>query len=270
MTLHLAAPHRNRTRALALAALLAVPAAAQAGSVTETIDRTLPLPPSREVVVQNFNGHVEVAGTDGDQVRLVAVKSARAATDGRARSYLRDLEVRVEEKDGRLVIRTIAPGGEGGIKGWLACAGVEGQVTYRLVVPRNARVAATTVNGNVEVARLHAPVRASSTNGSVNVLEVGGEVDAKSVNGNIRVDMRQNEPRSQMDLSTVNGSIVLYLPAEFRAYVDARTVNGSVASDLPMLVEGRRSRSRLVGSLNGGHTKLVLRTTNGSILLRLP
>jgi DUF4097 and DUF4098 domain-containing protein YvlB len=266
----LPAARRLRRHLAALAVLAAFPAASWAGSVTETIDRTLPLPSGGEVVVQNFNGHVEVAGGDGGQVRLVAVKSARAATDGRARSYLRDLQVKIEERDGRLVIRTIAPGGEGGIKGWLACAGVDGNVSYRLLVPRTARVAATTVNGNVEVARLHAPVRAASTNGSVNVLEVGGEVDATSVNGNIRVDMRQAEPRSQMDLSTVNGSIVLYLPAEFRAYVDARTVNGSVASDLPLTVEGRRSRSRLVGSLNGGQTKLVLRTTNGSILLRQP
>ena len=263
-------PRRNHLgRVVALAALLAAPAAARAGSVTETIDRTLALPRSGEVLVQNFNGHVEVAGGEGAQVRLVAVKTARAATDGRARSYLRELQVKIEETDGRLVIRTVTPGGDG-VMGWLAGAGVEGHVSYRLLVPRGARVTATTVNGNVEVARLHAPVHAASTNGTVSVLEVGGEVDATSVNGNIRVDMRQGEPHSQMDLSTVNGSIVLYLPAEFRAFVDARTVNGSVASDLPLLVEGRRSRSRLVGSLNGGHVKLVLRTTNGSILLRQP
>jgi DUF4097 and DUF4098 domain-containing protein YvlB len=262
--------HRIRRHALALAALATLPAAAWAGSVTETIDRTLQLRRGGEVVVQNYNGHVEVAGVDSDQVRLVAVKTARAATDGRARSYLRDLQVKVEEHEGRLVIRTIAPGGEGGIMGWLACAGVDGNVAYRLTVPRDARVAATTVNGNVELARLTAPMQAASTNGSISVLEVGGEVDATSVNGNIRVDMRQVEPRSQMDLSTVNGSIVLYLPAEFRAFVDARTVNGSVASDLPLLVEGRRSRSRLLGSLNGGHVKLMLRTTNGSIILREP
>jgi DUF4097 and DUF4098 domain-containing protein YvlB len=222
------------------------------------------------VLVQNFNGHVEVAGGDGDQIRLVAVKSARAATDSRARSYLRELQIHVAETEGVLVIRTVSPGGDGGIKAWLTSAGVDGEVSYRLIVPRRAQVGATTVNGNVEVAGLQAPVHAASTNGSVSVLEVGGEVDATSVNGNIRVDLRGAEPRSQMDLSTVNGSIVLYVPARFRAFVDARTTNGSVASDLPLRLEGKRSRSRIVGSLNGGHTKLVLRTTNGSIVLRQP
>src|SRR5687768_6120568 len=172
MTLALRPRRRHHVgRVLALAALLAAPAAAGAGSITETIDRTLTLPRGGEVLVQNFNGHIEVAGGEGTHVRLVAVKTARAATDGRARAYLRELQVKIEEVDGRLVIRTVTPGGDGGLMGWIAGAGVEGHVSYRLLVPRAARVTATTVNGNVEVARLHAPVHAASTNGTVSVLE---------------------------------------------------------------------------------------------------
>ena len=245
-------------------------AAAWAATASETVERTLALPSSNTVVVQNLNGGVAVAGWEGEQVRLVAVKTARAATEGRALSYLREVEVRVEEKDGKLLISTRTPGEDGGLRGWLACTGVDGNVEYRLTVPRRALVAATTVNGNVEVAGLGAAVRAASTNGNVSVLEVGGSVQASSVNGSIHVDLRRADPRSHMDLSTVNGSIVLYVPSELRAYVDARTTNGSVGSDLPLQVSGTRSRSRLVGSLNGGSTKLVLRTTNGSIWLRRP
>jgi DUF4097 and DUF4098 domain-containing protein YvlB len=263
--------HTANRRAIALAALLAaLPAVAHAGTVTETVDRTVPLPSSRRVVVQNLNGNVEVTSWDGDRVRLVAVKSARAVSDSRARAYLRDLQVQVVEEDGELLIRTRMPGAEGGLKALITCTGVDGHVNYRLQVPRGALVAATTVNGDVEVSRLPSPVRVASTNGSITVLEVRGEVDATSVNGNIQVDMRQAAARKPMELSTVNGSILVYLPAEFRGFVDARTTNGSVDSDLPLQVQGRRSRSRLLGSLNGGQTKLVLRTTNGSILLRRP
>lgn len=258
-----------RTTAAAALLSLAATASAWAGSATETIDRTVALPASKQVVVQNLNGAVQVTAWESPQVRVVAVKTARAATDGRARAYLRDLEVKVEESEGKLVIRTRTPGSEGGVKGWLACAGVDGEVAYRLSLPREARLAVSTVNGDVEVAGLLAPVRAASTNGNV-ALQVDGEAVASSVNGNIRVSMRRADPRSAMELSTVNGSIVLLLPAEFRAYVDARTTNGSVGSDLPLQVEGRRSRSRLVGRLNGGNTRLTLRTTNGSIWLKAP
>jgi DUF4097 and DUF4098 domain-containing protein YvlB len=116
---------------------------------------------------------------------------------------------------------------------------------------------------------MQAPVRAASTNGDV-MLEVGGEVAASSVNGSIQVLMRRPEPRSAMEISTVNGSISLLLPTDFRAYVDARTTNGSVGSELPLQLDGRRSRSRLVGRLNGGVTRVTLRTTNGSIWLKGP
>jgi hypothetical protein len=258
-------------RTFALGALLSLGAVASfAATASETVDRTLSLPQGRGIVLTNLNGAVQIAGWDHDQVRLVAIKRATAPTAGRAEAYLRDVEVRTEEKDGNLVITTRTPGEGGGLRAWIACTGVDGHVEYRLTVPRHAMVAATTVNGNVEIAGLTAPVRAASTNGNVRVLEVGGEVDASSVNGNIQVDLRQADPRSTMELSTVNGSIVLFVPPGFRAHVDARTTNGSVGSDLPLQVSGTRSRSRLVGSLNGGSTKLVLRTTNGSIWLRRP
>ncbi|HEV8628982.1 MAG TPA: DUF4097 family beta strand repeat-containing protein [Thermoanaerobaculia bacterium] len=260
------------TRTLAVASALALTGAAGAwaGSASERVERTLTLPASRQVVVENFNGSVAVTGWDQAQVRLVAVKTARAATDGRARAYLHDLGVQIDQRGDKLVIRTKSPGAEGGIKGWLACAGVDGEVSYQLSLPRETELSVSTVNGNVEIVGLVAPVRAASTNGNVVVLEVGGEVDASSVNGSIRVGMRRAEPRSAMELSTVNGSILVILPDDFRAYVDARTTNGSVGSDLPLLVEGHRSRSRLVGRLNGGITRLTLRTTNGSIWLKKP
>src|SRR5690606_36692234 len=122
------------------------------------------------------------------------------------------------------------PGEDGGLRGWLACTGVDGEVEYRVTIPRRAEVAATTVNGNVEVEALAAPVRAASTNGNVTLTAVAGEVQARSVNGDIRVDLRHAEPRSDMELTTVNGSIVLTVPPELRAYLDARTTNGSVGS----------------------------------------
>jgi DUF4097 and DUF4098 domain-containing protein YvlB len=248
---------------------LAVSASAWAGTATETVDRTLKLPQGRQVVIQNLNGPIEVTVWDQPTVRLVAVKTARASTDGRAKAYLQELQVKVDQTPEKLVISTRTPGAEGGVKSWFTCAGVDGEVAYRLTLPRDAQLAATTVNGDVQVSGLAAPVRAVSTNGNV-VLEVAGEVEASSVNGSIRVAVRQAEPRSAMELSTVNGSIVMIVPSEFRAFVDARTTNGSVGSDLPLEVEGRRSRSRLIGRLNGGSTRVTLRTTNGSIWLKTP
>lgn len=264
------AAFRAAVRRVALAGLLSLGAAAAwAGSASETVERVVMLPANAQVVIENLNGPVEVSSWEQPQLKLVAVKTARAATDGRARAYLEDLKVEITQNGARLLVRTRTPGAEGGIRGFLACAGVDGEVAYQLIMPRDAGLAASTVNGNVKVGGLQAPVRAASTNGDV-VLDVAGEVDARSVNGSIHVVMKRPDPRSAMELSTVNGSIVMLLPPEFRAFIDARTVNGSVGSELPLTIDGRRSRSQLVGRLNGGVTRVVLRTTNGSIWLKNP
>jgi hypothetical protein len=277
MNLHHNFHPRGSFRPLALASLLAIgggavdsaPAHALAVA-TETVQRTFNLPAGHPVVLQNLNGSVAVTGWDGDQVRVVAVKTARAASESRAYAYLRQVQVQVVDRDGKMMITTRTPGEDGGLRGWITCTGVEGEVAYQLSVPRGASVAAVTVNGNVEVTGMTAPLRAGSTNGNVTLLELHGPVEASSVNGNIHVDLRTAGLRQGMELSTVNGNIVLYTRPELQAYLDARTANGSVGSDLTFQVAGTRSRSRIVGSLNGGTTKLVLRSTNGSIWLRRP
>src|SRR5262245_23818145 len=124
-----------RTTALASLLALATAAGAWAGTASETIDRTFKLPPGRQVVVQNLNGSVEVAVWDQPTVRLVAVKTARATTDSRAKAYLHDLDVHVEQTTEKLLITTKTPGAEGGLKGWFTCAGVSGEVAYRLTLP---------------------------------------------------------------------------------------------------------------------------------------
>jgi DUF4097 and DUF4098 domain-containing protein YvlB len=71
--------------------------------------------------------------------------------------------------------------------------------------------------------------------------------------------------QSGIDLSTVNGSITLSLPHTAQLDLDARTVNGSVSTDLPVSAEVQRSRTRLVGSIQGGGAPVRLRATNGSL-----
>jgi DUF4097 and DUF4098 domain-containing protein YvlB len=69
------------------------------------------------------------------------------------------------------------------------------------------------------------------------------------------------------EFATVNGSIVLALPAGTGADVDARTVNGDIQTDFPLEVSGRLSKRKLSGRIGGGGRRLSLETVNGSIEL---
>src|SRR3954454_14789315 len=148
---HRPAAFRAVARRVALAGLLSLGAAtAWAASASETIERLVVLPANAQVVIENLNGPVQVTAWEQPQLRMVAVKTARAATEGRARAYLEDLKIQIEQNGPRIVVRTQTPGAEGGIRGFLACAGVDGEVAYQFTVPRDAGLAASTVNGNVK------------------------------------------------------------------------------------------------------------------------
>jgi DUF4097 and DUF4098 domain-containing protein YvlB len=71
-----------------------------------------------------------------------------------------------------------------------------------------------------------------------------------------------------LEMSTVNGSITLTLPATLNTDVRASTVNGDLVSDFPMSIQGRVSRRRLDGTIGAGGRMLSLETVNGSITLK--
>ena len=65
-------------------------------------------------------------------------------------------------------------------------------------------------------------------------------------------------------LETSGGSITVVTPANAALTIDAETSAGSVRSDLPITRNNTESDS-LKGTMNGGGTKLVLRSSAGSI-----
>ena len=71
-----------------------------------------------------------------------------------------------------------------------------------------------------------------------------------------------------LEMSTVNGSITLTLPATLNTDVRASTVNGDIASTSRSPISGRVSRRRLEGTIGGGGRSLALESVNGSITLK--
>ena len=74
--------------------------------------------------------------------------------------------------------------------------------------------------------------------------------------------------RSDLQFSTVNGSVVVSLPAGANAEVEAGTVNGSLESDFPLTIQGRFSNRRMRGTIGDGGHRLKMETVNGGITIR--
>ncbi|MFQ5695284.1 MAG: DUF4097 domain-containing protein [Terriglobia bacterium] len=198
-------------------AVAALPAAADRTEVWRAI---YPLKAGGTVAVANVQGSIQVEGWDRPDVALAAFKTT-AGDEAR----MTDVEIAVEQGPDGLRVRTLYHGG-----------GREPvEVHYRLRVPRGTRLEElTTVNGNIQVRNLRGPVDARTLNGDIETVGVAGSVHARCLNGNVSVALRAlPASQAELELETVNGDIILLLPARTRAALELRTVAGSIESHLP-------------------------------------
>jgi hypothetical protein len=202
------------------------------------------------------NGGIQVEGWDGSEVRVEARVTTRARNDRGAQDLAREVEVRTET--GR--ISSDGPR-TGGRTSW--------QVSYRILVPRGARLELESTNGGVRVAGVRGSVDARTTNGGIRLEDVEGAIRARSTNGGVQVSYASGRPAvDRVDLQTTNGPITLSLPEGASARVDASTRNGGITTDFPLTVEGRLGRN-LSGTLGSGDgPEIRMQTTNGPIRLR--
>ena len=172
-----------------------------------------------------------------------------------------------------------------------------------LQLPQHLHVAASSVNGRVEIEGIRGSVKARSSNGSVRISDVCGDVHvstsnakvfcsciegrlvARSSNGKIEIDQHRGSVDAStsnglitadldgvdeggVQLATSNGRIVLDLPDEVDADVDIRVDNGVIRNDRKLCRASRETNGRVVGTLGAGGALIKLRTSNASISLR--
>ena len=243
------------------------------GSFEEQETKTLPAGGYSHLDLRNSNGNIEVEGTEGEDVIIVATKKVRARSEEEGRRRLGQLKVVVSEERPELRVYTdvseLRPKGN-----W--------NVNYEVRIPKHMSLSAHTSNGNIKVSDLQGPVQVQTSNGNVEVRRLGGSVKARTSNGNIRLyEVREGieaktsngnvygelltfgkEERTVLHSS--NGNIELRVPEDTSAKVVAGTKNGIVRCELPISASLQR-RNRLEGTIGLGEGEIELRTTNGNI-----
>ncbi len=140
-------------------------------------------------------------------------------------------------------------------------------VEFTVMVPQGVALEASTVNGNVRATGLSGDVEASSVNGSVEV-GTSGAASGSTVNGDLRVSMGKANWTGEQEYNTVNGSVIIDMPASSEFDLRAETVNGSIDSDFPITLQGKVNPRKLRGTVGKGGRTLSASTVNGSIELR--
>ncbi len=243
---------------------------------------------SPTLVVENFNGRVEIVGDSADD-------SVRVTTSIRHPDLV-DYSV-VQEGD-TVLVRT-KPNGKRSFLGWrflsrgahirisspskanvdvhnsngrAALRGIEGAGRLRT---SNGRIEADGLNGKfdiftsnsrIEASRAVGDFRLESSNGRITVLEGEGTFDAQTSNGSIRFT-GEILPHGESRFVTSNGSIITTLRGEPSLRVSARTSNGSVICQREVEIQGERKKRQLEGVIGSGEAALTLKTSNGSITI---
>ena len=125
-------------------------------------------------------------------------------------------------------------------------------------------------------------IDANSLHGEVTLTNVSGTVLAHSLNGGIKVSMDRVDPGKPLSFSTMNGSIDVTLPADFKANVKLTADHGEIYSDFDFKLGGSvtqrndtadgkfrvRIDRTLTGTINGGGAEATFHTFNGRIYIR--
>ncbi len=123
-----------------------------------------------------------------------------------------------------------------------------------------------TSGGSITAEGMSGDLDAHTSGGGIRLHDISGQVIASTSGGSIKTEL-VGQPSGPIHLKTSGGSVTLYMDENVKANIDARTSGGRVSVDFPVKVQGKLSRSRLHGELNGGGPMLTLRSSGGGIRL---
>jgi hypothetical protein len=144
--------------------------------------------------------------------------------------------------------------------------GVGVMVQYRIRVPQDCLVSRiTSVNGRLHISGVRNARELRSVNGNVDILDSSGQIKAHTTNGNIHVELRRFDDSHSLSVETVNGSVLVGLPADSGGALDILTMNGDFRSEFPVTLEGSFSPRGFHGTLGRGGSPVRVRSVNGGI-----
>jgi len=227
----------------------------------------------RRVDVSLMHGSITVKAYNGKEV-IVESPGARSSnrTPERTPDGLRRLDMpmrglSVEEDDNVVTIRMRS--------------NQAGAVTVS--VPPDTSLKLHTLHGEIRVEGVNGEIDVDSLNGNVTLSNVSGNVLAHSLNGTIKATVDRVDQSKPMSFSTLNGTIDVTLPQDFKANVKLTADHGEIYSDFDFKLSGSLTqkndtsdgkfkvsidRSGLVGTINGGGADATFHTYNGTIYIR--
>ena len=251
-------------------------------SAKRDFEKIVPVNSKVDVIVETFNGFIEVTPCDQSEIQVLAHIKTYGATQEEADETLESLTpefdttataVRIQCKrrfspfhfSDSVSLELKVPAS------WpLQLSTSNGTITTKDII---APVSIDTSNGKVNVLRSSGPLRISTSNGTITIEDSTGNIQAKTSNGTIHLTNCSLEGDSKLDTS--NGSIEASFVAESPIRLDAKTSNGTIRYDEKSVELKKKSKTHISGVWLGRstsratpNTSVELETSNGSITIK--
>jgi hypothetical protein len=187
--------------------------AAQKERYEEKFEKTVNLARDGKVIIDNVSGSIEIQTWNRAEVQIDAEKTCRAATQNKAKENADLVKINVTQENSTVRIETEYPKEKN--------KNLNVSVYYKLMVPSEAAIYATTVSGSVICENIGGFLKASTTSGDVSASGAKAGADCSSTSGDVEV----KNVTGDVDLHTVSGDVKA---DSIRGSVEADTVSGSV------------------------------------------
>lgn len=262
---------------------------------TEVIDRTFAPKGTPTVIVDTFNGSIDVVAAEESSVSAQITRRASGTSPEDAKASMDTVEVQASQEGNTIRIQAKTkenqlfsnrganvavqvPSGTildlrtsngkvevTGLMGDVKAQSSNGKMTVK---GTRGTVRLVTSNGAIELDGGVGPVHLESSNGSIHIRSDKALVDAHTSNGSIHFTTNKLAEGNH-HLGTSNGTIEVALPADAQFRVDATTSHGKITSDFPVQGGKAKPKSQLHGTVGSNPTvTLELTTSNGAIKIR--
>src|SRR5437762_174153 len=220
---------------------------------SEVVERDFTVSGMPRLHVRNVSGDTKVTVGAAGTIHVTARKRVRGTSEERAKRLLENVEVRMEQDGDDIVLKPHLYEQD---RGWADLfRGGRVAVDFDVTVPRELRLEAHTVSGDLVAEGTRGPTDAQSVSGDVRLDDIQGPMRLKTVSG----DAVLTGYAGQLVANTVSGDLTF---ERVRLYgSDIVTVSGEVRVD----GELDRAREHRMKTISGD---IDLRLTGGSYDIR--
>lgn len=249
-----------------------------------------------DVSLETFDGSIRIRSWDRSEVLVEIEKRGPDEAEAAA------LEVRATQDGNRIRVEAPKPKIQREVIGFGSFSSPS--VSFIVTLPQKVRLTARTGDGSIAAEQIDGTIELRSGDGSINAADISGELKAHTGDGSVRINNVRGRValdsgdgsihvtgrvedltvhtgdgsivveadegstmRTNWDVTTGDGSIVLRVPPDFDADIDASSGDGRVRSEVDGLENSRSEGGRewIKGRIGQGGHVVKLRSGDGSI-----